>query len=95
MVNGRLIVLVEGGNNATADGDRADDTKVVISKMGDIDEPGNVGGPEDVGGPKDIGGPRVAEDVKVDIITSKSRTSIFLSSYLNIAILSRFTMYQS
>lgn len=41
-----------------------------------------------------VNGPRVAKDIKVDIITTKFKTPILFGFYLNIAILSKFIIYQ-
>lgn len=79
-MNGRLIVLVDEGNHARADSGEADG--------------GGVDGGEFSIRTRDVGGPGAAEGVRLDIVVSEFRTPILLSSYLNIAILSRLTMYR-
>lgn len=74
-MNGRLIVLVEEGNNARVDDGKMDGGVLGI-ELRDVDRPG------------------VAKGVRVDIITSESKTPILFSFYLIIAILSRLIMYR-
>lgn len=76
----RLIILVEREYNVKADGDGADGDRIDGSRLG-----------IEIG---DIDEPKMAKGIRVDIVTSKSRTPILLSSYLQIAILLRLTMHQ-
>lgn len=47
----------------------------------------------DIGKPRDIDRSKVVEDIKMDIITNKSRTSILFSFYLSIATLLRVIIH--
>lgn len=42
---------------------------------------------------RNVGGPGMVENIKVNILTNKSKTFILFGFYLNIVILSKFTKY--
>lgn len=54
----------------------------------------DIGVLEEISKPRNIKKPKVVEDIKMNIVISKSKTLILFNSYLNIAILLRLIIYQ-